>query len=504
MITNDGIANSLLISSSLIPETHFNFEQLFIFGIHPDKKEDSKPEVLVAFPPYKLPSISPEAILDHSLPFGTKKRKTKSGSNLIQEEFSFIVKENENNYYCAAVIFLPHEGKKLPFFVNPKTKKTQFSICLVSKVPSIASHLSFLTFLVNAMSGQLSNINIIRVKPESAVYSSYEVIEGLIELSSGFGCVCNFQIPDYFYDSVSLYHMCGPGTPPIVLGPKNKLYFPPNDDVRQIIYSGLDTIFSVTDVRPLIDVLTGILLDYQILVIGSSMEEVSMTVLTLVQLIEPLKYSGMVIPLLPTTNPDYIDLLGAPTPYIIGTLPCDAYLNVEFIDTIIFLNLDKKIIQINSDLPPYPNKEFIIKKLKQVLSTANREMSVFSLPEEHISCLKHKYLFSPQVCDSIVKILRQPLELILSDFICSFFVTDLDKEKSSTYFNKELFIECMPKDRFHTELADSQTFELWTTKKLEEYLLQRGEEMKKTIKKRPRENTRTRKRSLSVQLLGIE
>ena len=500
---DDSLSSSILASDALNQQTVniYNYEQVFLFGIPPDKTDDDKPELLIAYPANIIPDINPSVVLEHALPLGAKKRKTKSGSNLIQEEFCFLMKKGSSNLYCTTVIFLPNL-KKLPFFVAPKTKKTLFSLCLISRIPSLGSHFNFLTFLANIMCDQVPNANVIHAKPPYYFQEESAKIDGLVQTRS-IGHSPFFHIPDSFCDALFLYQVLGPGTPPIQLSPKHKLFFPLNEEPRQIIWTGLDTVFSVMDAKPLLDVLSGLMLDYQILVIGSSMEEVSLTVLTLVQLIDPLKYSGMVIPLLPQSNSDYIDLLGAPVPYIVGTLPSDEYLKVEFLDSTIFLNLDKKLIQIERDLPPYPQRDFLVQAIRQVLDKTSKELTIYSMPDEYMYSLKHKYYFNQKVCETLLQLIRQPFDMVFSDFIYSFFITDLDKEESSTIFNKQLFVDCMNKEPFFDELVNSQTFEMCTTKKLEEFQILKGEDIQKRTKKRTRERAKTRRRSLSMKVLGI-
>ena len=503
---DDSFTSSILASDALQQHTVniYNYEQLFLFGIPPDKTEDDKPEVLIAYPSSLMSDIIPSVILDHAMPLGTKKRqKIKFSSSLIEEEFCFTIKKGNSNLYCVSAMFVPNV-KKLPFFVSSKTKKTLFAFCIVSRIPSLASHLNFLTFLINAMCDQVPNMNIIHVQKDYAFVDEAAKIDGLV-ITRNIGHSPFFHVPDPFCDLIFLYQICGPGTMPIHLSPKHKLFFPMNDDPRQIVLSGLDTVLSIMDVETLLRLLAGLMLDYQILIIGSSMEEVSVTIMTLAQLIDPLKYSGMIIPMLPQSK-NYIDLLGAPVPFIIGTLPCDKLRDIQFLDTIISLNLDKKILEYNHDCPPppYPQSEFITKTIQQALDKTSKEFTIYSLPEEYMTSLKHKYYFGQKTCESIIQLIRQPFDLVLSDFIYSFFITDLDQEGGSTVFNKQLFIECMNHERFFTELVDSQTFEMWTTKQLEKFQILKGEDIKKRTKRRTIGSaSRTRRRSLSTKVLGI-
>ena len=496
--------SSILASDPLNTQTVnvFNFDQVFVFGIPPNKTEDDKPELLIAYPSFLISDINPYVVLDHSLPLGTKKRKTKGGTNIIQEEFVFLLKKGNDTLYCTTIIFLPHP-KSLPFFVSKNTQKNLFAICMVSRIPSIAYHLRFLTSLVLAISDQIPKMNNIKCKPEYVFQEEIVRIESLTAQTRNVGHLPLFSVPDYFCDLIFLYQVCTPGSPPIDLSPKVKLLFPMNTDPKQILWTGLDTVCSVLDPKSLLDVLSGLMLDYQILIIGTSMEEVSMTVLTLVQLIDPMKYSGMVIPLLPQVNSDYIDLLGAPVPYIVGVTPTDDLLKAEFMDSTLFVNIDSLKMEIEKELPVYPNKEVLVKMIKQVLDKASKEYTYFSIPEDYLSTLKHKYVFSNVVCENILRNIRQPFDMVLSDFIYSFFMTDLDKGESSTVFNKQLFIDCMPANPFFKELVNSQTFELWTSKKLEEFLILKGEDIPKPSKPKRRDSKRIRRKSINTKILGI-
>ncbi|EAX86607.1 hypothetical protein TVAG_117660 [Trichomonas vaginalis G3] len=476
-----------------------NFEQFFLIGISPNKTQSDSPQVLIAYPPYQIPELNHKQIIEHALPYGTNRRKVKSGNYVIQEEFTFALRYGESEIYGTTAVFYSNSSD-LPFFMSKSTKNTLFAFVILSRIPTLSTHFSFLTYLVLLITGGIPKFKVLSEVQDLPITQGPPIPD--MEVKDSIAYYSTLQIPENFSRFIHIYHKCIPGMNPMDITDKLKLHFQTNDDTYAILYTALDTVCSILEPKMILDVLSALYLDYQILVIGSCLEEVSLTVLAFVHLIDPMKYSGIVMPVLPQTD-DYLDILQAPTPYIIGTIPSDKLLKLDFLDTTVFVNLDTKTVETGEDMPHYPNAENIAKELKKEFSEKNKPQYLYAFQSEYLTHLKHKYLFTSQNVNRIVRILRAPLENVTTDFIYSFFVTDLDREDSSTIFNRELFLMMMPQEPFFKGILSSQTFEQWTSQKLDEFMILKGEDIKKRKKRERRSTLSVRQRKLSVKVLGI-
>lgn len=476
-----------------------NYEQFFLIGIPPDKTPNDPPQVLMAYPAYQIAELNPKQIIEHALPYGTNKRKTKSGNYVIQEEFSFMLRFGESEVYGITVTFYSNSSD-LPFFMSKSTKNTLFSFVILSRVPTLSTHFSFLTYLVLVVTGGI---------PKFKLSNDVTFVPNLpgipipdLKITKSIAHYETFEVPENIAKFIEIYHKCSPGMPSMNITDKLQLNFQPNDGSQSILNTALDTVCSILDPNMILDVISALYLDYQVLVIGSCLEEVSLSVLAFVHLIDPMKYSGIVMPLLPQSG-EYFDILQAPTPYIIGTMPNDRLLDVEFINTTVFVNLDTKTVETDNEMPHYPDAENIVKELKKVFATKSKSPGSYIFPTEYKSHLKHKYSFTPVIINQTLSTIRKPLENITTDFIFSFFVTDTDHEGSQPVFNRELFLMVMPQEAFFNDLLNSQTFEQWTSQKLDEFMIYKGIDIKKRRKSVRRSTMGGRIRKISSKTLGV-
>ena len=470
MVTRSLISESCL--NNLMSNDHM--EQLLIIGPVPEETKNIKPKILYSFPNYQIPEINTKTIIHYAMPNGLKKKKIYN-NKLIQDQFVFLLTSNNIKLYGFCVHILPTIGN-LPFYTQKELRTNIFCFCLISKIPSFSTHFSFLKFLINDTSNLYKDIFKISCSLSTTLHLKGPPIQDLINTTNFQGYYRGIKVPQRFTDILALYFQNFPGNPSINLSESIQLHFPPTDPIKSILYSSLDTLFSILDPLKIIDLLTAMFLDRQILIIGNSFHEISLVVFSLLSLIEPLEYLGLVIPVLPK-NKEYLPLLQAPIPFLIGTQPFDELCQIDFHETAIFVNLDNKIINSDSNFPQYPNKNKIYNNiLKIIKENISKSTSVYNFPFEYIQNYNYKYYFPPQITDQISIILKEPLNLILSDYIFGFFMTDLDTKNNITCFNKEIFLSTLPNDQipFFKNLFISQTFEFYLNQKKKEYMVLKG------------------------------
>ncbi|KAK8897172.1 hypothetical protein M9Y10_015106 [Tritrichomonas musculus] len=381
-------------------------DQFFIFGISPIKQKQPRPTILAAFPPFIQSSIPVENVLSLSMPnwdmsssnskhkfsnmfplFSIDKNGTPSCENGIIDEFVFQYNAGETKMYGVCAHIQPSKANRnasLPFFASDMTKRTIFCMCLISKLPIFNAHFTFLNYLAGLSSGTVlslstntSLVNSLENSYENNYENNYRVehemqndtlIEGL-DLCGGFGQDPNINIPEEFQAKIFEYYSKTMYSSPSKLAPGYNIHYPPpsTPTAKLLLWAALDTLFSVLAVDDILELLTALILDAQVLIIGSSMQEVSMTVYGLSSLLTPFNYCGIVMPIIPN-NDDYLDLLSSPTPYIFGMPNIPKLKKMSFLESTYIVNLDKHKVPPVNFFPKYPNFDNVVKKINELIT----------------------------------------------------------------------------------------------------------------------------------------
>lgn len=364
-------------------------DQFFIFGIPPNSKKDTQKTILVAYPAFEQPNIPIGNILQLSNPFSDVQNPTKSKfsfslieknspstENGIIDEFVFQYNARTTKMYGICACVQPSKSNKsasLPFYATENTKKSQFCFVMMSKIPIFNVHITFLHYIVGLSCGSLPPIKIKSTTSFSFDNSSQQsndtVFEGLT-LNGHFGQYGQIEVPEEI-KSILIDHFSKTlFSSPVKLAPSLIIHFPPPTTPipRLILYASLDTVFSVLSNSDIVEILTALILDAQVIIIGSTMQEVSMTVFGLFALIQPFNYCGVVMPILPN-NEDYLNLLNSPTPYIFGMPNIPKIRKMQFLESTVIVNLDKRKKTASNFFPKYPNFKDVVKKLGDLLAS---------------------------------------------------------------------------------------------------------------------------------------
>lgn len=485
------------------------FEQFLIIGIPPTGNKKTPPQVLFAFPPFEVPSIPISKIIELSFPSGCDRSHLKpNNKSAIQDEFVFQINFATQKTYGICVHLNP-KNSNIPFYASKNTKKCNFCLCMLTKTPVFSSHFTFMTYLSLLTVGKAKGNTEVKDSEQIVIIPQGDPIPGL-DLFAQFGSIPGITVPESIEKELSRYYRQTLNSAPITLSPEFQLIWPPNLYLdKAILLSSIDTLFSLLPVRDIISIYSGLILDAQVLVIGSHLQEVSMVIYAFLSLIAPFNFSGTIYPILPA-NSHTFDLIQLPTPFIFGISPQPQLKKITFLESCYMVDLDKQRVSTSEFFPKFPNTDKVLGNIMSILSNSkhkNEGENPFCFPTYFTKTLNHKNSLMMQEIDSILMELREPLNSVLTDTVMSFFVTDA--AEGITIFNQELFLASIEQNdaKYFEALMDSQTFQDYIEEKLSAFMKKKGETTNPTRarresfsknKTRKRSATRTRKFSFEI------
>ena len=445
------------------------FDQFLLIGV-PPKSSDMTPSILVAYPPISMSCIDMTTVIAMAMPTGPKRQDLRSNEGrTLQDEFVFTVAYGDDTIY-GVCLHVYAKSFRNTFFVSKHTKSTFFALCFLTRKPVIAAHLSFLAYLALISIDRIDRAQL--EDSPTAVLEGKPVMKDML-IDEGVGHVDGVDVPKFFAQAVKFYHSRTLNSAPMFLTRKIEIYFPQVADDSSIMSCVLDTIFSILSVDHVVSLVGALMLDAQVVVIGSNLHEITSTVLALQLLVKPFRFCGPVIPILPHTE-TFLRLLGSPTPFLIGVPACRELKDVVFLDTSIFVYLDRKTVAIPEG-PLYPAKQQVVKKLEELISKEKSHTPhPFGFPGIFRQHYNYHYCFTPMTCTLITAALHEPLNQLFSDFLYGFFVTDRSTRDGEgvTVFNSELFMAQVEESKrpFFKALIESQNFENFVEDKITEYV----------------------------------
>lgn len=486
-------------SSPRLVLNHLLFDELLIIGLPPEtqKKKETEPKILFAYPPYENMAIGLNKLHEYCLPSGADREYLNSyKGSFIQDEFVFQLTVNFRPLYGICIHVNPRypltlASNPIPFYASKNTKNSTFCFCLLTETPAFSSHFSFLSYLA------LWTVGKIKEPIEMSDFISVDMpsgcpIEGL-EIIHQYGRYPGIEVPLQFENEVANYYLSPPTAPPIRYAPNLELRFPPVvalESQQSILWTSLDTLFSVLSPSDILTVYSGLLLDAQVIILGKNLQEVTLTIHALLALMKPFTFQGQIIPLLPITE-NALELLNSPTPFIIGCMPCPALNKFEFSESTIIVDLDKHSVPPVDYYPQYPSFQDVTKELNSLLTEYKNsgEMYPYAFPSIFGKFLGHKYAFPASVANDVIGILQGPFQNILTEFLICFFVTDMsEQDHEITMFNKELFLGQVPESelQFWDMLMDSSSFQEYIEDRILAFVRQKGSSSSKMPERRRR------------------
>ena len=481
------------------------FDQFILTGLPPKASHGQSPELLFAYPPFQVPGIPLDQIVDYCFPTGPRRRHLhKHKGQFLQDAFIFRLNSLVCPVYGVCVHVNPKSESVLPFYADKTTKKKAFCFCLLTSTPVFNTHFSFLTYLA------LWTVNKIKEPQTFEDVISVEMIGGIeipgLDLVHQSGHHPALSVPLQFENEVTNYYTSPLSSTPLRYSDDLELRFPPIELVENeltIMRTTLDTLFSILSPADILTVLGGLYLDAQVLVLGKSLLEVSFCVHAFLCLLKPFVFQGQVIPILPCT-PDYLELLNSPTPFIIGCAPDPSLNDISLLDSCIIVDLDKRCVPPVSYYPRFPSFDTVVAELNTLLALkVNTEDP--QTPNFLRKYQSYKYNFPAAMNDKILNCVQAPFNHVITDFLHCFFVTDMSASDSGvTVFNQELFIAQAPEGEtaFFEMLMDSQTFREYVEERIARFMHEKGEvpdrKRRSSFKTAPGRRMRVRARTKSI------
>ncbi|OHS92981.1 hypothetical protein TRFO_12173 [Tritrichomonas foetus] len=464
-----------------VPQSCSAYDQFLLVGIPPDQTADSDPEILIAYPPVNPSGISIPRIINMCLPTGPKRKYLRgNGNEPIQDEFVFTIVNGMEIIYGSCIhVVVGNNNKKKSFYSSLATVNTTYCFCLLSHSAILATHFTFLSDLV------LSTLNLFKMDciPEVVppFFNMTNIIENM-ELNGQVAHHRSIKVPADFMKAIVFYYTKSGDSPPFEINKTTCLYFPPIENLECLLWLSLDTLFSILSIELIMKLITSLILDAQVLIIGSSLQEVSMTVLALQHLIRPFRFCGPVVPVLPNV-PDFFNILMSPTPFLIGVAPCEELSSLVFLDTAIIIYLEKKPAPFPCSAI-FPDDITVMSNITKILSKEkSRTSHPFSFPSIFKKFLNHRYEFSPDTSTRILNAIHEPLNVLFTDEIYGYFVTNVNESDGDTVtiFNTELFLANVKNEDklFYQNLVESQNFQLFIEKKI--YQMQESRDSKSPL-----------------------
>lgn len=472
-------------------------QQFLIIGIPPAGNKKSNPQILVAYPPFQIPNFPINNIIEQSFPTGVDRSNLKTTiKHALQDEFVFQLNTTEQKLYGVCVHINPRGGKNV-FYTSKNTKKFNFCFCLLTQVPLFSSHFTFLSFLALFSIGKIPNPLDIKDTYNPILAPCGDLIPNL-DLTSKIGHFAGIVVPEIFEKQLARYFVQTFTSPPILLAPNFELCWLPEQMLnKSVLLSSIDTLFSLLSVRDVVTIFSGLILDAQILVIGSYLQEVSMVIYALHSLLSPFNFAGTVFPILPNTMHTF-DLLQLPTPFMFGMAPNPQLKKITFLESCFIVDLDKQRVSVSDFFPQIPKFDMIVGHITAILNDSLQRPvtdNPYCFPTCFTCYLNHKYKLEMQEVDSILMELQEPFQSIITDRLMQFFVTDA--AENITIFNSELFMASADGEsaKYFEALIDSQTFQDYVEERLTTFMQSKGELSSSERQRRPSFSGRTRKRS---------
>lgn len=465
-------------SPLLLLEEDRVFDELLIFGLPPDpptavlrgKKVPTnavKPELLTFFPSsvHSRTLIEYEQISDFCFPDGFKPVGSGNSKFAIKSAFPFLLTNNSiGKTYCFCIQFIAPASHP-PFFSTNYSRRYLFAICMLSKSHMIAPIAEFLTFLVHCVCGDVVPMQIPEYESKVPKVSGF-CIEGMkYDLKyPTFAVSSNISVSKTFVNEVHYFYSTQVRSgrmQDIVLSSKYTITFPATrDNAHLLAFPSIHCLISLLSPMNIVKLFTALLLDYHVVLYSKYPSRSALCVLAAVGILSPFEYRNTIIPILPNT---YTDILGSPTPYIVGM--CSMY------DAEVFVNLDNDTIR-SHDIPSLPGAADLARKLKLVMeSSVSAENNPLVLPSVYQEIDPPKIKPSLFLIDSILSIFKNHLSPRLSADLHPFFVTDRSEKIPITVLNTELFLDSVKLEEkpFYTQFALTQAFDDFVSKITDTY-----------------------------------
>ncbi|KAB2620393.1 hypothetical protein D8674_040006 [Pyrus ussuriensis x Pyrus communis] len=221
------------------------------------------------------------------------------------------------------------------------------------------------------------------------------------------------------------------------------------------------TICRVLSLESILSLLTGVLLEKQVVVVCPNLGVLSATVLSLIPMIRPFQWQSLMLPVLPGKILDFLD---APVPFIIGIQQVPADLKRKMSDPV-QVNVQKDEVKM-CHLPSLPRHKDLATELGPIHARLSREGS-FAQKHPVYRCNEVQV----EAAGQFLEVMKKYAESLCSD-LRSYTITSVQSNSDRvSLLLKDSFIDSFPsKDRQFMKLfVDTQMFTVLTDSRLSSF-----------------------------------
>ncbi|GAB2298555.1 hypothetical protein Dimus_032622 [Dionaea muscipula] len=225
------------------------------------------------------------------------------------------------------------------------------------------------------------------------------------------------------------------------------------------------TICRVLSLESILALISGVLLEKQVVVVSPNLGILSATVLSLIPIIRPFEWQCLMLPILPEKMLDFLD---APVPYIVGIQDKPADLKIKT-SNLIYVNVLKDQVKM-CYLPTLPRHKELVAELRPIHARLSRQNSI---------ARKHPVYRCNEVqaeaATQFLGALRRYMESLCSDLRLYTITSVQSNNDRVSLLLKESYIDSFPsRDRPFIKLfVDTQMFTVLSDSRLARFELER-------------------------------
>ncbi|KAL3517750.1 hypothetical protein ACH5RR_020339 [Cinchona calisaya] len=218
------------------------------------------------------------------------------------------------------------------------------------------------------------------------------------------------------------------------------------------------TICRILSLENILALLTGVLLEKQVVVVCPNLGVLSAVVLSLIPIIRPFQWQSLFLPILPDKMLDFLD---APVPFIVGVQHKPANLKTRT-SSLVHVNVVKDQVKM-CNLPVLPQRKELLSKLEPIHAILSCEDSIAQKHPVH-KCNE----VQAEAAAQFLEVIRQYLESLCSD-LRTYSITNVQSDNDRvSILLKDSFIESFQsRDKPFVKLfVDTQLFSVLSDSRL--------------------------------------
>ncbi|XP_039020371.1 uncharacterized protein LOC120152165 [Hibiscus syriacus] len=213
----------------------------------------------------------------------------------------------------------------------------------------------------------------------------------------------------------------------------------------------------------ILDVLAGVLLEKQVVVVCPNLGVLSAVVLALIPIIRPFQWQSLLLPVLPVTMLDFLD---APVPFLVGVQDKPADLKMKTTSNLVQVNLPKKQVK-TCYVPPLPQRKELVSELGPIHSRLSYEGSIAKKHHPTYRCNEAQ----AEAATQFLAVMREYLESLCENLRSHTITNVQSNDDRVSILLKDSFIHSFPVNDqpFIKLFVDTQLFTVLSDSRLSSY-----------------------------------